>query len=262
MTTVDLRLGDCLKIMPEIPDRSVDMILCDLPYGTTAIKWDKPLPFAPLWEQYERIIKDNGAIVLFSAQPFTTDLIASNRKLFRYEIIWKKTQAQGFLNANKAPLRSHENIVVFYRTLPTYNPIKTKMTDTPIGRVRQVNAMRSKQYREMNRTVYTETGERYPIDVVEFSNWNGGGFAKKNNPERTTKHPTQKPIDLCKYLILTYTNPGYVVMDNCMGSGTTGVACVHAERHFIGMELNPDYYAIAETRIKTAQMQPNLIVEG
>lgn len=255
---VDLKLGDCLKLMHDLPDKSVDLILCDLPYGTTAIEWDKPLPFEALWQHYERIIKDNGAIVLFSAQPFTTDLIASNRKLFRYEIIWKKTQAQGFLNANKAPLRSHENIAVFYKKLPTYNPIKTKMTDTPIGRVRQVNAMRSKQYREMNRTVYVETGERYPVDVIEFSNWNGGGFAKKNNPERTTKHPTQKPVDLCAYLIETYTNPGDMVLDNCMGSGSTGVACIKTGRSFIGMEIKPEYFALAESRIKAATTQLNL----
>lgn len=124
---VDLRLGDCLKLMHDLPEKSVDLILCDPPFGTTAIKWDKPLPFEAMWQHYERIIKDNGAIVLFSSQPFTTDLIISNRKLFRYEIIWKKTMGQGFLNANKMPLRFHENILVFYKKLPTYNPIKTKI---------------------------------------------------------------------------------------------------------------------------------------
>jgi site-specific DNA-methyltransferase (adenine-specific) len=252
---VDLRLGDCLKLMHDLPDKSVDLILCDLPYGTTAIEWDKPLPFSPLWEQYERIIKDNGAIVLFSAQPFTTDLIASNRKLFRYEIIWEKTQPQGFLNANKAPLRNHENIVVFYRNIPTYHPIKSKVQRKDMGRVRQGNAMRSKQYREMDRTTWVETGERYPTDVIKFSNWNGALFGKNKN---ATKHPTQKPVDLCEYLILTYTNPGDTVLDNCMGSGTTGVACVKSGRNFIGMEISPEYFALAGSRIKTAQAQPSL----
>lgn len=252
---VDLRLGDCLNLMRDLPEKSVDMILCDLPYGTTEIDWDKPIPFEPMWEQYERIIKENGAIVLFSAQPFTTDLIVSNRRLFRYEIIWRKTQPQGFLNANKAPLRNHENILVFYKKLPTYNPIKSKVDRTDLGRIRKVNAMRSKQYREMDRTTWEETGERYPTDVIDFSNWNGALFGKT---EGATKHPTQKPVPLCEYLILTYTNPGDTVLDNCMGSGTTGVACVKSGRNFIGMEISPEYFAIAESRIKAAQARPSL----
>ena len=253
--SIELHLGDCLEVMKSIPDKSVQLILCDPPYGTTAIKWDKPLSFKPMWEQYERIIKENGAIVLFSAQPFTTDLIVSNRKLFRYEIIWKKTQPQGFLNANKCPLRNHENIVVFYKKAPTYNPIKSKVERGDIGRVRNVNAMRSKQYREMNRTTWVETGERYPTDVIEFSNWNGALFGKTEN---ATKHPTQKPVNLCVYLIETYTNPRDTVLDNCMGSGTTGVACVQTGRNFIGIEIDPTYYAIAEKRIKEAQQQMRL----
>lgn len=254
---VDLRLGDCLKLMHDLPDKSVDLILCDLPYGTTAIEWDKPLPFEAMWQHYKRIIKDKAAIILFSSQPFTTDLIASNRKLFRYEIIWKKTQPQGFLNANKAPLRNHENICVFYKKLPTYNPIKFKVERNDIGRVRQVNAMRSKQYREMNRTTWVETGERYPTDVVEFSNWNGALFGKNKN---ATKHPTQKPVDLLEYLIRTYTNPGDMVLDNCMGSGSTGVACIKTGRSFIGMEIKPEYFALSESRVREAQAQPNLLM--
>jgi len=258
---IDLRLGDCLEIMPEIPDKSVDMILCDLPYGTTAIKWDKPLPLVPLWEQYERIIKYNGAIVLFSAQPFTTDLIVSNRKLFRYEIIWNKTTPTGFLNANKAPLRTHENICVFYKKLPTYNPINRRVDQKNIGRVRK-NGTKTEQYSPFEKQDwrYTETGKRFPTDVVEFSNWNGVSFG--NVRDDATKHPTQKPVDLCKYLIFTYTNPGDIVLDNCMGSGSTGVACVQAERRFVGIELNQEYFSVAENRIKTAQAQPNLFLEG
>ncbi len=257
--TTTLLLGDCLKLMQDIPDKSIDMILCDLPYGTTDIKWDKVIPFEPMWKQYERVIKDNGAIVLFSAQPFTTDLIVSNRRLFRYEIIWKKTCAQGFLNANKAPLRGHENILVFYKKSPTYNPIKSRIQNEKIGKTRPNNPMRSQQYRIMDRTEYKETNERYPTDVIEFSNWNGGGFV--TGGKGATKHPTQKPIDLCKYLVLTYTNPGDVVLDNCFGSGTTPVACIETGRNFIGMELNPDYFLIAESRVKTAQMQPSLLLE-
>ena len=244
-----LMQGDCLELMASIPDGSVDMVLCDLPYGTTACKWDTVIPFEPLWEQYKRVIKDNGAIVLFSSQPFTTDLIASNRKMFRYEIIWEKTQAQGFLNANKMPLRAHENICVFYKRLPTYNPQKKKVERKDIGRVRQVNAMRSQQYREMDRTIWVETGERYPTDVVKFSNWNGALFG---NTKKHVKHPTSKPVPLLEYLIKTYTNEGETVLDNCMGSGSTGVACVNTGRHFIGMELDPDYFRIAEERIKDA----------
>ena len=136
---MELLNGDCLEVMKSIPDKSVDMVLCDLPYGTTACKWDNVIPFEPMWEQYDRITKKNAAILLFSAQPFTTDLICSNRKNFRYEIIWQKTQASGFLNANKMPLRAHENILVFYKNLPTYNPIKTSVNRKDIGRVKKTN---------------------------------------------------------------------------------------------------------------------------
>lgn len=249
---IDLRHGDCLELMKDIPDGSVDMILCDLPYGTTACKWDSVITFEPLWEQYKRIIKRNGAIVLFSAQPFTTDLICSNRKMFRYEVIWQKTQAQGFLNANKMPLRAHENILVFYKKLPTYNPIMTEVERTDVGRVRNVNATRSQQYRPMNRTTWIETGKRYPTDVIKFSNWNGALFGKTQN---CVNHPTSKPVPLLKYLIKTYTNPGEVVLDNCMGSGSTGVACVNTGRRFIGIEKDAQYFEIARKRLDEASEQ-------
>lgn len=247
--------GDCLELMKGIPDGSVDMILCDLPYGTTACKWDTVIPFEPLWEQYERIVKDRGAIVLLSAQPFTTDLIQSNRKLFRYEIIWEKTQKTGFYNANRMPLKGHENILIFYKKLPTYNPQKYKVDRQDIGRVRNKKADRCVLYGHVNSQDWTETGERYPHDVIHFSNWNGALFG---NNSKATKHPTQKPVPLLEYLIKTYTNEGDIVLDNCMGSGSTGVACINTNRDFIGIELDDNYFAIAEKRIRDAGEQIRL----
>ena len=238
--------GDCLELMKQIPDASIDMVLCDLPYGTTQIDWDTVIDLQRLWQQYNRLVKLNGAVVLFSAQPFTTDLINSNRKLFRYEIIWHKTQAQGFLNANKMPLRAHENILVFYKKLPTFNPQKTVVERANIGRVREVNAMRSKQYREMNRTIWIESGQRYPTDVIKFSNWNGALFGKTAGH---VQHPTAKPVALFEWLIRTYTNEGDVVLDNCIGSGTTAVAAHNTGRNFIGIELRQDYCDLARSRL-------------
>lgn len=246
MNSFELWHGDCLELMKNIPDKSVDMILCDLPYGTTNIEWDDQIAFDPLWEQYERITKINAAIVLFSSYPFTIDLILSNRKMFRYEIIWEKTQAGGFLNANKMPLRAHENILVFYKKLPTYNPIKSKVIAKDIDRVRTHKENRSKHYKNIGPNIYAEKGERYPTDVIKFSNWNGALFGKINN---ATKHPTQKPVDLLEYLIKTYTNEGELVLDNAMGSGSTGVACINTNRKFIGIELNKDYFEIAKDRL-------------
>lgn len=238
---------DCLEGMKLIEEKSIDMVLCDLPYGTTKCKWDTPIPFEPLWEQYKRIVKDNGAILLFSQQPFTTYLIHSNRKMFRYEIIWKKTLPTGFLNAKKMPMRYHENICVFYKHLPTYNPIMRKVERKDIGRVR-TNGGKAEQYNEFRKDdwPYRETGERYPGDVIEFSNWNGTLFGNKEN---ATKHPTQKPVELLEYLIKTYTNEGDVVLDNCMGSGSTCIACINTNRRYIGLELDERYFQIALNRI-------------
>lgn len=250
---VDIKQGDCLELMKNIPDKSVDMILCDLPYGTTQCKWDTVIPFGPLWEQYKRIIKNNGAICLFSQQPFTTDLINSNRKMFRYEIIWEKILPTNFLNAKKQPLRNHENIVVFYRKAPTYNPIKRVVSRNDIGRKR-TNSGAANQYNEFRNESYqyTEDGTRFPTDVIKFSSWNGALFGKTEN---ATKHPTQKPVDLLEYLIRTYTNEGETVLDNCMGSGSTGVACVNTGRNFIGIELDEHYFDVAKQRINQAQSQ-------
>ena len=248
--------GDCLEKMKEIPDKSIDMILCDLPYGLTRCDWDIPIDMESLWNQYKRIIKDHGAILLFSIQPFTSDLVQSNRKMFRYEIVWEKTQKTGFYNANKMPLKGHENILVFYKKLPVYNPIKrtisaqeAKERIVNIGKTRQKKADRCVLYGHVAAQDYTDDGTRYPHDVIHFSNWNGALFGKT---DKATKHPTQKPIPLLEYLIKTYTNEGDTVLDNCMGSGSTGVACVNTGRDFIGIELDDNYFQIAEKRINDA----------
>jgi len=235
---IDLRCGDCLEVIKDIPDGSVDMILADPPYGTTSRnKWDVVIPFEPMWEQLNRVIKDNGAIVLFSQLPFSCELIQSNRKYFRYEWIWEKTNAVGFLNANRMPLRAHENILVFYKRLPIYNPQKTK--GEPYKRKSHGQTM---NYGVLNSDLVTEnnTGDRYPRDVIKFDN-NGNNFKKV--------HPTQKPVDLCEYFIKTYTKENETVLDFVMGSGTTGVACKNLNRNFIGIELDEKYFKAAKERI-------------
>ena len=244
---IKLQHGDCLELMKEIPDKSVDMILCDLPYGTTKNKFDKIIPFEPLWEQYERIIKDNGAILLFSQPPFTFKLGMSNLQLFRYEWIWRKTKCSGFMNAKKMPLKSHENILVFYKKIPTYNPQGVKHgVSLKTGRSRKGN---SRNYGKTGcgNPNYIQTTTGYPKDIVEFSNPSNKGHL----------HPNQKPIDLLEYLIKTYTNEGDTVLDNCMGSGSTGVACKNTNRHFIGIELDENYFNIAKKRIVEAKVIEN-----
>ena len=221
--------------MKNIPDKSIDMILCDLPYGTTHNKWDNIIPMESLWEQYNRIIKDHGAIVLFSQMPFGASLIMSNPKMFRYEWIWEKNQAAGFLNAKKMPLRKHENILVFYKHLPTYNPQGLIKLDEPIQEKGSANR-NGKNYGVADKS-FIRTHKNYPTDIITFN-------------KDTGYHPTQKPVDLLEYLIKTYTNEGDLVLDNCMGSGSTGVACVNTNRDFIGMELNEEYFKIACERIE------------
>ena len=227
-----IECGDCLELMKDIPDKSIDMILCDLPYGTTKNKWDSVIPFEPLWEQYNRIIKDNGAIVLFSQMPFTADLVASNYKDFRYEWIWEKLSASGHLNATRMPMKKHENILVFYKKLPTYNPQFTE------GKPYVATcSTHSSNYGKQKYNITTiNDGKRYPVDIIKFNNDRG-------------LHPTQKPVELLEYLIKTYTNEGEVVLDNCMGSGSTCVACINTNRHYIGFELDPQYYDIACKRL-------------
>ncbi len=224
--------GDCLDIMPLIPDNSIDMILCDLPYGTTACKWDSIIDLDMLWEQYKRIIKDNGAIVLTASQPFTTKLISSNYEMFRYEWIWEKTLFSNFALVKKQPAKLHENILVFYKKQPIYNPQMQEgkpYTDKPRKRTMGVigDAIGMKKAIE-------NKGERYPSSVQKYSNGNNG-----------TQHPTQKPLELMKYLISTYSNENDMVLDNTMGSGTTCLAAKELNRKFIGIEKEPKYYEIA-----------------
>ena len=233
---IDIKQGDCLELMKDIPDESIDMILCDLPYGTTKNKWDSVIPLNKLWKSYERIIKDNGAIVLFSQMPFSAELVHSNLKLFKYEWIWRKDNGTGFLNAKKMPLKIHENILVFYKKLPLYNP----QMRTGFKPYKCKQGRHSTNYGAYEQGHITESnGERYPIDIIKFKKDSG-------------LHPTQKPVELLEYLIKTYTNENETVLDNCMGSGSTGVACINTNRDFIGYELNEEYFNIAQNRLREA----------
>jgi DNA modification methylase len=228
--------------MKDIPDKSIDMILCDLPYGTTCNKWDSVIPLNTLWEQYERIIKDNGAIVLTAQSPFDKILSCSNLKLFRYEWIWEKTTATGHLNAKKMPLKAHENILVFYKKLPTYNPQKTKGHERKVSTAEHKrNSNLSTNYGDYKQTGYDST-ERYPRSVLVYP----------TDKQKEALHPTQKPVALFEYLIKTYTNEGETVLDNCIGSGTTAISALNTGRFFIGIEREQEYVDIANERIRKA----------
>jgi site-specific DNA-methyltransferase (adenine-specific) len=239
---VILTHGECLAEMAEIPDNYVDMVMCDLPYGTTQNKWDSIIDLTQLWKQYKRICKPTAAIVLTAAQPFTSVLVCSNLRDFKYEWVWRKQQGTGFLNAKKQPLRNHEQVLVFYRVPPTYNPQMTEGTAYKRSKARaEVASTDYGKHVDIDR----EKGpERYPLTVVDF------------NTERGL-HPTQKPVVLMEYLIKTYTNPGDTVLDNCMGSGTTGVACVNTSRSFIGIEQDAAYFKIASERIAAVHRKPS-----
>ena len=228
--------GDCLELMKDIPDGGVDMVLTDPPYGTTACKWDTVIDLDLMWEQLKRIIKPNGAIVMTASQPFTTTLISSNIKMFRYDLKWIKTAGTGFYNANRMPLRAHEDILIWYKSLPTYNPQKT-----PGKPYKQTRGSASDVYvgKDLCETVNT-SGDRHPLSWRTF---------KKDSGK---VHPTQKPVALMEYLIKTYTNEGETVLDFTMGSGTTGVACRNLNRNFIGIELDETYFNIAKERIENA----------
>lgn len=242
---VSLSRGNCLEVMKKIPDKSVDMILCDLPYGTTANPWDNVIDWNLLWEQYLRIAKDNACIALFSQQPFTTKMVASNPKMFRYEWIWEKTKATGFLNANKMPMKKHENICIFYRKLPEFHP------QMEVGKPyikKGGKKIGSTNYRDnLIQTGIVNTGTRYPTDILRFAS------VSKEKGRKT--HPTEKPVALLEYLIKTYTSEEQTVLDSCMGAGSTGVAAVNTDRKFIGIEMNREYYAIARQRIAQALME-------
>jgi site-specific DNA-methyltransferase (adenine-specific) len=246
MRTKDLHntilLGDCLEQMNLIEDKSIDMILCDLPYGTTRCSWDEIIPFDELWEQYERVIKDNGAIVLTASQPFTTKLISSNMKMFRYEWIWKKGKhVTGFPNAKRMPMKNHENICVFYKRLPTYNPQGIiPLVQTKRKKRKKVSDIMANT--DSLKNEYVTTHKNYPRSILDYSR------------DSNTKHPTQKPVALFEYLIKTYTHKGEVVLDNCMGSGTTAVACLNTGRKFIGIEKDEFWYVEAMKRIKAMKL--------
>jgi site-specific DNA-methyltransferase (adenine-specific) len=234
--------GDCLEVMKDIPDKSIDMILCDLPYGATACKWDTIIPFEPLWEQYKRIIKDNGAIVLTASQPFTSALVMSNPKMFKYEIIWEKEKPTNFLLVKKQIAKQHENILVFYSNQPTYNPQMYKCEDKYFDKRKTYNNSEQKQDSVIGKTTLLckrrkEDGLRYPKSVYKVSR------------ERNSFHPTQKPVALFEYLIKTYTNEGDLVLDNAAGSGTTGVACKNLNRKYILIEKEPEYIEIINKRL-------------
>lgn len=231
---VDLHFGDCLELMQELPDQSVDLILCDLPYGTTQNKWDSIIPFEALWSAYHRICR--GAIVLTAAQPFTSALVMSNAKGFRYQWVWEKPKASGFLNARRRPLTAHEDIVVF-GGIDTYNP--QGLVAVEVDNARK-NKAGSGNFGKVSDRPYIQKEGNFPRSVLRFQH------------ETAPVHPTQKPVALMEYLIRTYTNEGDTVLDNCMGSGTAGVACANTGRNFIGMEMDFKYFRMARKRIKEA----------
>lgn len=242
-----LMQGDCLELMRDIPDGSVDMVLCDLPYGTTACKWDVCIPFEPLWAQYKRIIKANGVIALFGAEPFSSYLRISNIDWYKFDFVWEKPQGVDPLLSKKRPLNNIEYISIFYQKQPDYrpqfkkgSPYKTKRDKKP--RVCQING------HNFTETTTENSGFRYPTRVLRFG-------------RQTGAHPTQKPVPLLEYLIRTYANPGETVLDNCMGSGSTGVACVNTCLDFIGIELDPGYFETAKRRIEDARAQIKMEAE-
>lgn len=247
MGTVTLWHGDCLELMKNIPDGSVDLVLTDPPYGTTACKWDSVIPFEPMWEQLNRIIKPNGAICLFGSEPFSSALRMSNIKYFKYDWYWNKSKSGNFMNANKQPHKKVEVISVFYKKQPTYNPQKIKNPKGIEKRMLTENKSRQKMVfvgQVSTSKEITQAGKYYEADKLLPS------CVIKFNNENKPIHPTQKPIALLEYLIRTYTNEGETVLDFTMGSGSTGVACVNTKRHFIGIELDEGYFNIAKERIE------------
>jgi site-specific DNA-methyltransferase (adenine-specific) len=232
--------GDCLALMPSIPDKSIDMILCDLPYGTTNCAWDSIIDMGKLWQEYERVIKDNGAIVLTASSVFTFQLWESNKKLFKYKMVWDKNFKVGFMDANRRPMRQHEDVLIFYKKHPIYNPQKTKGTPYKIkhkkdnkpeymGKIERIDSINA-------------DGGRYPSDIICIDS---ASFSKDKG-----MHPTQKPVALFEYLIKTYTNEGDLVLDNCAGSGTTAIACINSNRRYICIEQNEEYIKRSRQRVQ------------
>jgi len=239
---------DCLEGMKQLDDKSVDMILCDLPYGTTQNKWDSVIPFDLLWKQYNRILKPNKMIVLTGSQPFTSALISSNYKWFKYELIWEKNNATGFLDSNRKPLKSHENILIFSNGKHLYNPqleLNKPYKTTSKGL--------TNNYGKFQLKTTISNGFRFPKTILKFAN--------SNLTEKDQFHPTQKPVALFEYLIRTYSNENDLVLDNCMGSGTTAVASIQSKRNFIGFEMNKEYYDKAVERINSYQIKEKLAID-
>lgn len=235
----DLRCGDCMELMPSLPDGSIDMILCDLPFGVTRSRWDRPIDPSRLWKEYARIIRENGAIVLFGQGAFTADLIRTAGKLYRYSLVWVKTSPTGWLNAKRMPLRAHEDIIVCYKRQPVYHPqMRHGQTRKVSTAQHKRNSRATEVYGAYERRSYDST-DRYPTSVLTF----------KTDKQRSAILPTQKPVALLEYLIETYTDAGDTVLDNCMGSGSTGIACLNTHRKFIGMELDEACFEKARERI-------------
>lgn len=237
MKDIELWQGDCLKLMNNIPDKSVDCIITDLPYGSTQCKWDTIIPFEPLWKQYNRVIKDNGAIVLFGTEPFASHLRLSNLKNYKYDWIWDKVKGTGFLNAKKQPMRNHELISVFYKKQCTYNPQKTY--GHKMKKSYRSKDLQTEVYGEMKNDYTYESTQRYPRSIQVFS----------TDTQNSSLHPTQKPVALIEYLIKTYTNEGEVILDSCAGSMTTGVAAINTHRKVICIENDNEIFEVGRNRI-------------
>ncbi|MFL2118563.1 site-specific DNA-methyltransferase [Marinilactibacillus psychrotolerans] len=241
---------DCLEGMKRIPDKNIDMILCDLPYGTTACKWDTIIPFEPLWEQYTRIIKDNGAIVLTASQPFTSALVMSNPKMFKEELIWEKHKPSNFGASKSRHMKYHESVLVFSKKRHTYNPQMIKRESERMGQMHKADYVIVTGKSEVsNNSIGKTSAHKYnaefklPSSTLKIP-------AVANNSHEKTKHPTQKPVALFEYLIKTYTNENETVLDNCMGSGTTAIATINTNRKYVGFESDKEYYKLANERIK------------
>lgn len=261
---ITLYMDDCFNVFPKIPDASIDMILCDLPYGTTKCKWDVIIPFEPMWQQLKRIIKENGVIALFGTQPFTAKLIVSNLKMYKYDWLWKKDKAANWMFGNKMPLKIYENISVFYEKQPTYNPQKIINPKGPSKRHLYKNPSKITNH---IRDIMGEGWKETTMDDTQ--NYHGANYEPDKllptteiycaREQRDKVHPTQKPVKLLEYLIKTYTNKGETVLDFAMGSGSTGVACIRLNRKFIGMESEQKYFDIAKSRIEKELSHPLLI---